>query len=197
MLSVSKESLFCINGLNIFTWILNALVCGFGSYFVLNTYSSLNKEGKINNCDNIYLLTGISVGNALMCVIGCYKFCLLTTFSFILNTILAGYNLYTVFNITQDCKENYVDNFLYFWIFYNVCISVQLVNFLCTICKCILFECGPKTKENIQETEPFISPVQGTHSNNLKFYIKNNTAERAYPYQPVYPTLNNHYEDDD
>ena len=198
MKQLTKESLQCVCGLNIFMWIINAILCGCGCYFILNTYSGLNKDGQINNCDNVYLLTGISVGNALISVIGCNKFCLLTTLSFASTVTLAGFNLYTVFNISHECKESYTENFFYFWIFYNICISVQLINFLCSLCKCILLECGPTRDTNeTEDTQPFISPVQGTHSNNLKFYIKKyNTSERAYPYAPVYPNLNNHYEDD-
>ena len=51
---MTKESLHCIFGLNTFGAI-NAIICGCGSYFILNTYSSLNKEGEISNCNNVYL----------------------------------------------------------------------------------------------------------------------------------------------
>jgi hypothetical protein len=193
MRNINNESLQCVYGLNTFMWGINAIICGVGSYFIINTYSGLNKEGNITNCNNVYLLTGISVGNALLSVIGCYNFCIISTLSFLSTLTLAIYNLYTIFNITDECKKEYIHDFLYFWIFYNICVSVQIINFICTISKCILLEFGPKKTE---ESEPFIIPVQGQDKSNLRFYIEKNRQESPYPYAPVYPHLQNTYEDD-
>ena len=142
MKHLDKETVKSINFINVFLWIVNATIFGYGTYIILGTYTNLDKENGIQNCENVYLLTGLMVINSLIVIIGFFKYILLSVLSLTSSSILAGYNILNLYRISKECKNDYNNNHYNFWVFYNVCISIQVFNMLTYILKAVLYECG-------------------------------------------------------
>ena len=115
------------------------LICFSSGAFILiyNLKSSIHHE-KIEDCDNIYLLSFINCLNSLLGLFAFKNQYYISFLSFLGSMFALAYNSFTYHTIKSDCVHYFKTQYNELWIFYNVSLGILAVNVLGHILKMIV-----------------------------------------------------------
>lgn len=123
----------------------NFIALNVGTYLILNNYEDLNTKKGIQDCYNVFLLSGISVINNLIPLIGCAQFDSIIIISFFGSLGLGGYNTYNLYMVDYNCSNYYEKEYTTLWFYYCAATGLQLFNVFLYFFKCYC----PKEKKFI------------------------------------------------
>ena len=149
------------------------LICFSSGLFVLiyDLKSSINNN-KIEDCNNIYLLSAIITLNSLfsLFIISHPYLSIISILCFISSTTLLTYNIITYNKIQKTCIDYYKNNHIEIWIYYNCSLGVLAMNVLCHLIKSVvILNMFSESNERLHR-----------FSNISKNYYYNNNDNNAY-----------------
>lgn len=125
---------------NCILFLINCFNFFFGLYLIMENYEDLNKEGSLQDCDNIFLFSGLSVLNSFTIMIGFSKLYVFSLVGFLFSMGLVIANSLNMNNyINSNCSDYYKDNYNTFWYFYYISFGILCSNLYIYLIKHLIF----------------------------------------------------------